>query len=724
MLTKFTSKVAYATLLLGMLHTAASAQLRPYTLAYSENIKGGSTMFGNTILHIIENNTVNLTKMNETSNAANGVGLGNSNFGNDQSNMQFIDVDGVATTANSSTADLVLPAGTNTIKFARLYWGGRINTATITGAPDTLRKVKIRKGTTGAYLNALAAAGNVNTIDIVAGASGSRVYQSFVDITSFVNSNGGGTYTIADIPVTTGSVSGGGQYGGWSIVVAYENQTQPYNSVRIYDGYAQVFNSGSSTTLDITLSGLNVPNNPLAANEAVMSTMAWEGDANLFGSGVNAGDFIKINSLAVSNAMNPVTNFWNGSITKNGVNVTTKNPNYSNQMGIDIDEVNVGTGFNILPNATSVTIQFGTEQDQYFPSVFSFYIRMKDPLVTMDKAVSDADGNGFVNSNEILTYTLSGVNSGVGSAYNTFVIDSLPTNVTYVAGSLEVVNAPGVTAGFKSDNQDADAAFKGVNPNNNRNYVKFFIGTGATGAAGGELAAGATYTLRFKVKAAVIPGTVINTARITSSSQAGDVFTDDGTAVIGADAGPVPVKFTSFKATLVNQNGLVEWATEAEINNDHFEVERSEDGIHFVLRGKVAGNGSSSTSHKYSYTDPINTSAAIVYYRLRIVDTDGKYSFSKIVAVKLNGSAFSDKISVFPNPFTSNIKVSFAATTEEDANFRIIGLDGRVVITRKMTIQKGDNIVVMHDLGNLPRGSYILEVVTSTDKFIQKIIKQ
>jgi hypothetical protein len=169
---------------------------------------------------------------------------------------------------------------------------------------------------------------------------------------------------------------------------------------------------------------------------------------------------------------------------------------------------------------------------------------------------------------------------------------------------------------------------------------------------------------------------------------------------------------------------LVEWATEAELNNDHFEVERSEDGIHFVLRGKVTGNGSTSTSHKYSYTDPINTASSIVYYRLKIVDIDGQYSFSKIVAVKLNGSAFSDKISVFPNPFTSNIKISFAATTEEVANFRIIGFDGRVVATRKMTIQKGDNIVVMTDLGNLSRGSYILEVVTSTDKFIQKIIKQ
>ena len=254
----------------------------------------------------------------------------------------------------------------------------------------------------------------------------------------------------------------------------------------MYDGYAQVFNGGAASTLNVTLTGLNVPNNPLAANEAVMATMAWEGDASLAGSSANPqGDFIKVNNIAVSNSMNPVTNFWNGSITKNGANVTTKTPNYSNQMGIDIDEVNVGTGFNIQPNATSVTVTFGTEADQYFPSVFTFNIRMKDPLVTLDKTVTDANGNGFVDANEILTYVLSGENAGNGVAYNAVVVDTLPTNVTYIPNTLEVINCAGITAGIKTDASDNDEAFKGTA--NGKTYVKFFLGQGATGSAGGQL---------------------------------------------------------------------------------------------------------------------------------------------------------------------------------------------------------------------------------------------
>lgn len=683
-------------------------------------------MFGNTMMHIVDNNAVNLTKMNETGNAANGVGgLGFSQYGNDNSNMTFIDIDGTtgvgAGTINSSSADLVLPAGTNTIRFARLYWGGRINNTVTTAAPDTLRKIKIRKGTSGAYTSAITAATNVDQFAI---STTAKVYQAYVDITQFVNTLGAGTYTVADIPATAGAIGSGGAYAGWTIVVAYENASQPYNSLRVYDGYAQVFNSGAATTLNVTLSGLNVPNNPLASDEAVMATMAWEGDASLAGSVNNPlGDFIKVNNIAVTNSMNPVTNFWNGSITKNGTNVTTKNPNYSNQLGIDIDEVNVGTGFNILPNATTALVQFGTEADQYFPSVFTFNIRMKDPLVTLDKSVTDANGNGFVDANEILTYVLSGSNAGNGVAYNAAVVDTLPANVTYIPNTLEVINGAGVTAGIKTDAADGDEAFKGTN--NGKTYVKFFLGAGATGSTGGQLPAAPNgdYSVTFKVQAGAIPGSITNTARITANSQAGDTFTDDGTAVIGADGGPVPVKLTSFKATLVNKNGFVTWTTESELNSDYFIVERSNDGVHFEARGKVAGNGTTSFSHAYQFTDELNTNSPIVYYRLKIVDIDSKYAYSKIIAIKLNGSLNVNDFSVYPNPFISDIKVSVTSTKDEMATFRIISFDGRQMMTRQVSLQTGNNIVVLSNFGNIATGNYILEVTTSTDKFIKKIIK-
>ena len=680
-------------------------------------------MFGNTILNIVENNSINLTKMNESGNASNGVGgLGYSQYGNDGNNMQYTDIDGNSSTVNSSSADLVLPSGSNTIKFARLYWGGKINNSVITASPDTLRKIKIRKGTSGNYFNAITPSTNVDQFAI---STSEKAYQSFVDITSFVNANGSGTYTVADLPITPGTSSTGGKFGGWVIVVAYENLSQPYNSVRLYDGYAQVYSNGNISYLTIALNGLNVPSTPLLANEAVMGTMAWEGDANLGASTSNPeGDFIKINNTTVSNAVNPSTNFWNGSVSKNGANVTTKNPNYSNQMGIDIDEVNVGTGYNIAPNATSVTVQFGTEADMYFPSVFTFCIRVKDPTVTLTKTVVDANANSYVESQEELTYTLSGSNQGVGSAYSTIIVDTLPSNVTYVPNTLEVVNAPGVVAGMKSDAADADQAFKGTV--GTKNFVKFFIGNGATGTAGGELPTGTAgnYSVRFKVKAGVIPGTIINTARIYGNSVVGDLFTDDGTAVIGEAGAPTPVKFTSFTATLLtNGSALVKWVTQSELNNDRFEIERSDDGVHFATRGKVTGNGSTTLAHTYDFNDVLNTTSPIIYYRLRIIDNDGKYTFSKIVAIKINGSLSVEKFNVFPNPFITDIKIALTSQTDVNATFRIISFDGKELVRRNIQVQQGDNIIVMKDFGTLPTGNYILEVTTANDKFIRKIVK-
>ncbi len=876
-----TQKVTFVTIIAGLLFISAAAQtsVRPYTQVYSENLKGGSVMFGNSSMHIIDNNVVNTAKMNGLANAS-----GITPYGNDNQNMQFADVDatpanlnalslgasgwrylangsdqgtawrtlnnpaapwvnstasfgygrtqtttipgatanayfvktvnfgdiglyssvnfiysyddgivvyvngvevqranmpagniayntlassnnytsnvtftipasyftsgdniiaveihqnaansndcyfdmsiaaiGLATT-NSSSANLILPSGTNTIRFARLYWGGRINKSVVTASPDTLRKIKIRKGNNAAYSTALAPASNVDLFSL----SGTEtVYQTYVDVTAFVQSHGTGTYTIADLPASPGNTGSGGKYAGWAIVVAYENPSSNYTSVRIYDGYSQIYDNGSApVSQTVVLTGLNAPNNPLAATDALMATMVWEGDGNLGASAGNpAGDYLKINNIAATNAVNPATNFWNGTISKNGSFVSgTKNPDYFNQMGIDIDEINVGTGFNILPNATSVTIEFGTEADQYFPSVFSFAIRMKDPVLTLDKTVNDANNNSLVESNEILTYTLSGTNMGSGAAYNAVIIDSLPTNVTYVPNTLQIVNAPGCTPGIKTDAADNDNALKATNAG--RDYIKFFIGNGSTGSTGGELPSLSSYELKFKVQGAWIPGSVTNTARITANSQAGEQFIDDGTAIISPTGGPLDVKLSSFTAVKSNNNGLLTWVSESETNSSHFEIERSDDAVKFEIRGSVLSNGNSTSKKTYGYSDPLNTTSKIVYYRLKMLDKDGKYNYSKIIAIKLNGAISTESFSVFPNPFVTDFKVKMSSQEDIIASFRVISFDGKEVLTRKVSVQKGENIIVLKDFGTMPVGSYILEVTTPTDKFIHKIMKK
>ncbi len=342
------------------------AQARNYSLIYSENIKGGAALFGNTLLQVINQDTINTSKMND--NAANG----NSIYGNDNENMKNIDIDGNtgngSGTINSSSADLILPAGNNTIKFARLYWGGRIRNSDFDLTDTSHQTIKIRKDTLDVYTNVIASG-----IDKILIVSGYTQYQAYADITDFVKNNGAGTYEVGNVPLTTGAIDNGGNNGGWCIVVVYANDVLNYNSIRIYDGFQQVYNNGNPQSTTVTLSGLNVPSNNLTTGDATMGALVWEGDANL------TGDYLKINDSLFSNAINPIDNPWNGTITNNGIHVSSKNPNYTNQMGLDIDEFNVGAGYNILPNANSVKLEFGTTADKYFPGLFTFTIKMKEP---------------------------------------------------------------------------------------------------------------------------------------------------------------------------------------------------------------------------------------------------------------------------------------------------------------------------------------------------------
>lgn len=699
--------------LLFIISFSAQSQARSYGLVYSDNIKGGTTMFGNTLLQIVDNGVVDTLKMND--NRING----NSIYGNDLQNMQYADIDGNtgygSVTRNSSSSDLVLPAGTNTIILARLYWGGRVADTDFDLTQDVNKIIKIRKGTTNAYSDVTALG-----IDKIVISAGYTQYQAYADITSLVQSNGAGTYEVGNVPLSTGSISGGGNCGGWCIVVVYENDDLSYNSVRLYDGFQEVYDGGNLTTSTVTLSGLNVPSGTLSSTDATMGVVAWEGDANL------SGDFLTINGNTFSNATNPPNNPWNGTITNNGVHVTTKNPNFTNQMGIDIDMFNVGTGYGILPNATNVTLQFGTEADKYYPGVFTFSIKMKDPTITLDKTVTDANNDHIAESGEVLTYTLQGSNNGPGNANNIIVADTLPNTVTYKPGSLQVISSPGIVAGIKTDSPGDDVAEYKVN--GSVKSVVFRIGTGATAKQGGTLAANETYKVQFQVTVND-PGTgkmvpsIMNIARVTSQSDAGVQFVDDGTAIINPEAGPLPVTLESFSASpLPNNEVKLDWSTSMEINCRSFIVQRSYDGNIFSDVITVAGNGTTNLFHSYSAIDNIYSfTGSVVYYRLKQIDIDGNQNLSNIVSIKIK--SINQLIKVSPNPFADYLNVIVEWNQSEMATAKIFSVDGKEVFSKLFQMNKGSNFLKLDGLSSLPSGTFLLQLISPSTKMIQKITK-
>ncbi|MEO7960347.1 MAG: T9SS type A sorting domain-containing protein [Ginsengibacter sp.] len=691
----------------------SSGQMRNYQLIYSDNIQGGCTMFGNTLMQIVNNGSVNLAKMNGN------MYNGNSVYGNDNENMQYIDIDSSigqgSVTRNSSSADLLLPAGTNTIKLARLYWGGYIQNSEFDLQADTNRIVKIRKGTTGNYADVTALG-----IDEMHPSIGYTEYQAYADITAFVKKSGAGTYEIGNAPLSTGPV-GGGNHGGWCIVVVYENELQDYSSIRLYEGFQQVFNNANPLSTSVTLTGLDVPSGALELRDAKMGVLTWEGDANL------KKDYLKINGHLFSNIMNAADNPWNGTITKNGIHVSSKNPNYSNQMGIDIDEFEVGSGYDILPNANKVALEFGTEADQYFPGVFTFTIKMKDPEITLDNIVTDANNNHLGEVNEVLTYTLKVSNTGSGNANNIVISDTLPNTVTFVPGSLKVINAELITERL-TDQAGDDAAE--IIENGSLQTVRFRIGSAASETRGGFLAKGENYVVQFQVTVnkpsynRPVPS-IINIARLKATSDASIYFVDDASSVMNPEGGLLPVTLLYFRGETSSKNANavdLEWKTSMETNCKSFVIEKSQNGILFTAIQTVKGNGTTSLQHLYSYNDILNQrDGQLIYYRLRQIDFDGKISFSDVISIKRNRQV--SGLNVYPNPFKRRVEIKVNWPKDEKVRALIYNAESRLVFSNSIGILKGENLLKLEELDKLPAGSYLLQLTSPGYIVTQKIIK-
>jgi uncharacterized repeat protein (TIGR01451 family) len=701
-----------------MLPAICIGQARNYTLIYSDNIKGGTTIFGNTLLQVINKDTVNAIKMND-----NGTD-GNSIYGNDNENMKNVDIDGNigngSVTVNSSSADLILPSGNNTIKLARLYWGGRIRNSDFDLTAYQNQIVKIRKDTSGVYSDVTAS--GIDKITIVSGYS---QYQAYADITDFVKNKGAGTYEVGNAPLSTGAIDNGGNNGGWCIVVVYQNDAVNYNSIRIYDGFQQVYNNGNPLASSAILTGLDVPSGELATDDAKMGVLAWEGDANL------KGDYLKINDSLYSNATNKADNVWNGTITDNGAHVTSKIPNYTNQMGLDIDQFNVGTGYGILPNSSSLTLEFGTTSDKYFPGLFTFTIKMKDPTISLDNIVADASNNHLAEVNEVLTYTLKGNNSGPGNAHSTVISDTLPSGVTYLPNSLKVINAPGLISSIQTDGPGDDMA-EYIASGAVRS-IQFRIGSGSTNINGGTLAPGDTYEVQFKVTVnnpgpGKTTAPIMNIARIKALSDANTNFVDDGTAIInpgnGLENGPLPVSLISFTASLLQGKRVkLDWNTSMEVNCKNYKIERSFDGNIFKEIGIVNGSGSTSLLHSYSFIDDVSAATGlIIYYRIEQLDVDGKSTYSKVAPVKLKNENRQAVIS--PNPFSTYLNVNVEWSKNETVIARIFDTRGSEVVLENIKMSKGPNYISIDELSKLPSGDYFIQFISAGAKFTEKITKQ
>ncbi len=407
---------------------AFSQNFVPFTPRFNQDLKGDIVLIGNNIL-------------GPDNNAFNDNTVYNHNV-----DMQYIDIDGDASTFSSSSADLVIPdPNCYRIIHAGLYWGA------VTNGPEPITNVKFR-GPTGGY--------NDITGTVVFDANGTSVdggdsfpYACYADVTSIVTSLGTdlGTYTVANVSSAEGQTdsyspyNGTGHSAGWSLFIVYENPTLPGKSITSFDGFSAISLAGGNPALDIPVSGFRTVPAP-APVRANFAFATLEGDSPIL------GDQLLLNGVNLSTADRPATNFFNSSVTQlSATPVNNRNPNSTNTLGFD-------TGVMVVPNpgntviandATSGTVRLETSGDTYFPYFYALAVDIIEPNIVLTKIVEDALGNDIggqlVALGDELNYVIGFQNTGNDDATNLTIRDILPINIVFNYPADLGVLPPGVS---------------------------------------------------------------------------------------------------------------------------------------------------------------------------------------------------------------------------------------------------------------------------------------
>ncbi|MEV0978211.1 DUF3344 domain-containing protein [Streptomyces sp. NPDC049915] len=238
---------------------------------------------------------------------------------NSDFDMFYVDVDKDPNTYNSSRAEVRIPAG-GRVTYARLYWGGNLRVGEQKPPKDNGRVLIAEPG--GKYKELLA--------DTVVGhrvAQGADAYQASADVTKLVRNSGSGLYTVAQVNTAMGR-SAAGAWGGWTLVVAYENRAEPLRDLSLWDGFDSL-----RYPMVIRLRGTRVP----AGAGGRVGLVAYDGDRGIAGDSLTVSTGGKRKPVALGDAADPAHDVLNSTISEPGKAPARRVPAFANTLGYDSD---------------------------------------------------------------------------------------------------------------------------------------------------------------------------------------------------------------------------------------------------------------------------------------------------------------------------------------------------------------------------------------------------
>jgi len=220
------------------------------------------------------------------------------------------------------------------------------------------------------------------------------------------------------------------------------------------------------------------------------------------------------------------------------------------------------------------------------------------------------------------------------------------------------------------------------------------------------------------IDTAVLPNTTYNYV-VTAIDRLYNESVVSNTATVAV--GALPLTLISFNVEKSgNRNALITWQTAYEINTSHFNVERAVSNNNFKNIYSLNANDGSVT-YNYNTVDYNLIQNGTYFYRLKMVDKDGRFTFSTVKKIVVNNENLT--LSAYPNPVAKGGKVSLVwPNITGNINYSIIQTDGKIVAQNNVQFYSG--IASISLTNNLAAGNYILQCFKEGKMYSLKIVVQ
>ena len=207
---------------------------------------------------------------------------------------------------------------------------------------------------------------------------------------------------------------------------------------------------------------------------------------------------------------------------------------------------------------------------------------------------------------------------------------------------------------------------------------------------------------------------------LTVTDALGAVATD--TVIINDGAAAVlPLTLLDFKASEKRDHILLQWTTTSETNTSHFEIEKLGTSQVYEKAGALNAKGSFANLNQYQYSDHFAT-AGVNYYRLKMIDKDGQFTYSKVIAVNVKNTN-AGSIAVLSVRAQGEVMNYFIKSSGvKPATILLADMQGRVLYSKSVVLSTGIN-ALNHNV-SLQKAAYVLKVITKEVSLSQAFIKE